>query len=161
MTQMTVSELARRTDTPADTIRYYTRIGLLPEPPRSEVGYRLFDADAVDRVTFVKRAQRLGLRLDEIGELLRVRDEGGCPCGSTKGMLTHRLEELDEELAALTTLRDDIATLLDSLPTEERDDGWCCPSQLTQLGPPPESVRRSVHGRPGEISRSPAVADPR
>lgn len=151
MAQMTVSQLARRTATPADTIRYYTRIGLLPEPPRSDAGYRLFNDDAAERVDFIKRAQRLGLRLDEIEELLRVRDEGGCPCGSTRGMLEHRLSELDRELTALASLRDDIAGLLTTLPEDSADDdGWRCPSQLTQLEPPSEEVRQAIHQRKTE-----------
>lgn len=136
MDRLTVSQVARRSGTAVDTIRYYTRIGLLPEPPRSDAGYRLFGPEIVDRVAFIKRAQRLGLRLDEIQQLLRVRDEGGCPCGSTQQMLEHRLEELDQELAALTELREDIAGLLDDLPAEAGGEGWSCPTQLFTLQRP-------------------------
>lgn len=138
MDRMTVSQVARRSGTAVDTIRYYTRIGLLPEPPRSDAGYRLFSPEIVDRVAFIKRAQRLGLRLDEIHQLLRVRDEGGCPCGSTQQMLEHRLEDLDRELAALTELRQDIAGLLDDLPQEAGGEGWSCPTQLFTLQRPSE-----------------------
>lgn len=136
MDRLTVSQVARRSGTAVDTIRYYTRIGLLPEPPRSDAGYRLFGPEIVDRVAFIKRAQRLGLRLDEIQQLLRVRDEGGCPCGSTQQMLEHRLEELDQELTALTELREDIAGLLDDLPREVGGEGWSCPTQLFTLQRP-------------------------
>lgn len=158
MDRMTVSQVARRSGTAVDTIRYYTRIGLLPEPPRSDAGYRLFSPEIVDRVAFIKRAQRLGLRLDEIHQLLRVRDEGGCPCGSTQQMLEHRLEDLDQELAALTELRQDIAGLLDDLPRETGGEGWSCPTQLFTLQRPSElewtstsparasSEETSVHG---------------
>lgn len=138
MDRLTVSQVARRSGTAVDTIRYYTRIGLLPEPPRSDAGYRLFAPEIVDRVAFIKRAQRLGLRLDAIHQLLRVRDEGGCPCGSTQQMLEHRLEDLDQELAALTELRQDIAGLLDDLPQEAGGEGWSCPTQLFTLQRPSE-----------------------
>jgi DNA-binding transcriptional MerR regulator len=133
MERMTVSQLARQSGTAADTIRYYTRVGLLPEPPRSDAGYRLFGSEVLDRLAFIKRAQRLGLSLEAIQQLLHVADEGGCPCGSTRQMLEHRLEELDRELTALTDLREDIAGLLDDLPEERGDDGWCCPTQLVTL----------------------------
>lgn len=154
MDRMTVSQVARRSGTAVDTIRYYTRIGLLPEPPRSNAGYRLFGPEIVDRVAFIKRAQRLGLSLDAIHQLLRVRDEGGCPCGSTQQMLEHRLEELDQELAALTDLRADIAGLLHDLPAEAGGEGWSCPSQLFTLQRPADlswsqqssSAEASVHG---------------
>lgn len=139
MDRMTVSQLARRSGTAADTIRYYTRIGLLPEPPRSDAGYRLFGPDVLDRLAFIKRAQRLGLSLEAIHQLLHVADEGGCPCGSTRQMLEHRLEEVNQELAALDELRADIAGLLDDLPEDAGDDGWCCPSQLVTLHRPSET----------------------
>lgn len=131
MSAMTVSEVARRSGAAPDTIRYYTRIGLLPEPPRSSAGYRLFDGAVLDRVAFIKRAQRLGLRLDEIHELLRVRDEGGCPCGSTQRMLENRLAELDRQLATLTELRGDITELLARMPRADQDDRACATQLLS------------------------------
>lgn len=136
---LTVSQVAERSGTPADTIRYYTRIGLLSEPPRSAAGYRLFDPGVLDRIAFIKRAQRLGLRLEEIHELLRVGDEGGCPCGSTQAMLEHRLAELDRQLATLTQLREDITGLLARMPAQAGDSGVCSTQLLlpdSHTGPP-------------------------
>jgi DNA-binding transcriptional MerR regulator len=80
---VTVSTLARQVGVGPDTIRYYERVGLLPTPTRTPAGYRRYDDDIADRVRFIKGAQRLGLRLREIAELLQVRDRGGCPCGHT------------------------------------------------------------------------------
>ena len=60
-----------------ETIRYYQRLGLVPEPPRPSGGYRHYPPETVDRVRFIKRAQRLGFTLREIGELLTLGD-GNC-----------------------------------------------------------------------------------
>lgn len=134
MTEMTVSELGRRTGTTADTIRYYERIGLLPDVARSPAGYRLFTDSDVERLAFIKRAQRFGLQLDQISELLGVRDRGLCPCGHARDLLTGRLEELDEQLESLSRLRADIRQLLQGGSPSEAEGNWPCSSGLIEIG---------------------------
>ena len=131
---LTVSKLASQVGTSSDTLRYYERIGLLPEPARSPAGYRLYDDDAIERVRFIKRAQRFGLRLEEIGELLSIRERGMCPCGRTRRMLEARVAELSEEMNALRRLRDDIQRMVDEHLPAGGNDGWQCGSDLIQLG---------------------------
>ncbi len=116
MKQLTVSKLADRVGTSADTVRYYERIGLLPEPDRSASGYRMYSDDAVERLQFIKYAQRFGLRLEEISELLAIRERGLCPCGHTRVLLERRLAQLDEDMAVMARLRHDIGQMLDGLP---------------------------------------------
>ena len=70
-----MSQLARLAGVAPDTVRYYGRIGLLPERERSEAGYRRFDAGQADRIRFIRAAQRLGLRLAEVGEQLQISRE--------------------------------------------------------------------------------------
>lgn len=123
MSQLTVSKLAEEGGISADTVRYYERIGLLAEPDRSPSGYRLYDDEAVERLHFIKRAQRLGLRLDEIGELLQIKEEGLCPCGHTRTLLERRVAQLDEEMAAMARLRADITAMLGDLPTNTSKEG--------------------------------------
>ena len=123
MSQLTVSKLADRVGTSSDTVRYYERIGLLPEPDRSASGYRVYDDDAVERVQFIKHAQRFGLRLDEIAELLEIREQGLCPCGHTRRLLERRLVQLDDDMAAMARLRGDIAHMLEALPARGGGDG--------------------------------------
>ncbi len=146
VSQLTVSKLADRVGTSADTLRYYERIGLLPEPERSPAGYRLYGDEAEERVRFIKRAQRFGLRLEEIGELLDIRRRGLCPCGRTRRLLEARVAELDRELATLSALREDIAEMIVTLPTKASDDSSCA-SDLIQIQPKPESSnqRRNHH----------------
>lgn len=136
MTEMTVSELGRRTGTTADTIRYYERIGLLPEVARSLAGYRIFDGSDVERVGFIKRAQRFGLQLDQIGELLEVRDRGLCPCGHARELLTAKLKELDDQLETLARLRSDVVSLLSGGTPDGADTGWPCGSGLIEINTP-------------------------
>lgn len=123
MGSLTVSRLADRVGTSADTVRYYERIGLLPEPDRSASGYRVYDDDAVERLRFIKHAQRFGLRLEEIGELLDIREKGLCPCGHTRTLLERRLAQLDDDMATITRLRGDIAEMLEGLPTRGAASG--------------------------------------
>ena len=132
MSQLTVSKLADRVGTSTDTLRYYERIGLMPEPDRNPSGYRVYDEDAVGRVQFIKRAQRLGLRLEEIADLLDIRERGLCPCGHTRGLLERRMTQLDEEIAAMTGLRRDIQEMLEELPAAQSQT-WTCGSDLLQI----------------------------
>ena len=138
MSQLTVSKLAEEVGTSADTVRYYERIGLLPQTERSNSGYRLYGDEAVERLRFIKRAQRFGLRLEAIGELLDIRQRGLCPCGHTRRLLEDRVQELDEEMASLARLRTDIASMLEDLPEPApltRD--WHCTSDLIQINTRP------------------------
>ena len=136
MSRLTVSKLAEQVGTSADTVRYYERIGLLPETERSPSGYRLYGDEAVERLRFIKQAQRFGLRLEAIGELLDVRRRGLCPCGHTRRMLEERVAELDEEMSSLARLRADVAEMIDELPASDTTGAaWRCSSDLIQIGP--------------------------
>lgn len=133
MSQLTVSKVAEQAGTSSDTLRYYERIGLLPPPERSPSGYRLYDAETVERVRFIKRAQRFGLRLEDIAELLDIRERGLCPCGRTRRLLEARVAELDGEMEAMARLRDDIQRILDDNLGEDGDGAWQCGASLLQI----------------------------
>lgn len=132
VTQLTVSKLAEQVGTSTDTLRYYERIGLLPVADRSSSGYRLFSDEAVERVAFIKRAQRLGLRLDDIRELLQIKERGLCPCGHTRSLLERRARQLDEEMAEIVGLRHDIQQMLDGRALGG-DMSWQCGNELLQI----------------------------
>jgi len=108
-----VSDLAGRVGLTPATLRYYERRGLLPQPERSSSGYRLYNEELADRLRFIKGAQRFGLRLEEIKELLEIQDRGTCPCGHTRALLSVRVEEVDEEMRRLERLRADLLTMID------------------------------------------------
>ena len=119
---LSVKALAGAVGVRTDTIRYYERAGLLPPPPRTSGDHRRYDESAVDRLRFIQGAQRLGLRLSDIKELLAIRDTGVCPCEPAEQFLTQRMSEIDAELRRLRTLRAEIADMLARLPTEECPD---------------------------------------
>ncbi len=109
---MSVAQLGARVGLRPDTIRYYERSGLIPPAPRTTGDHRRYGEDAVDRLRFIQGAQRLGLRLREIADLLAVRDTGNCPCEPAEQLLRHRIIEIDAELARLTALRADLVRML-------------------------------------------------
>lgn len=111
-----IGELARLATTSPDTLRYYERVGLLPSAPRTPAGYRLYDASAADRVAFIKKAQALGLTLEEIREVLRIA-EGAPPCEHVRAALRRRLDEVGARIGELESLR---ATLRRALSRSRR-----------------------------------------
>ncbi|CAN5740160.1 N/A [soil metagenome] len=117
---LTVSRLAAQAGISSDTVRYYDRIGVLRPAPRTASGYRIYEVDAVERLHFVKSAQRLGLKLDEIRELLEIRDEGACPCGHADALIDRRIGELDEEIGRLTALRGELQQMVSARVAGDR-----------------------------------------
>ena len=91
---LTISDLAGRTGLRPDTVRYYERVGLMPRPARTSGDHRRYDALAVDRVRFIRGAQRLGLRLADIKDLLAVRDTGECRLARLRAGLIAMADQL-------------------------------------------------------------------
>jgi DNA-binding transcriptional MerR regulator len=139
---LTVSALAQTAGLSADTVRYHERVGLLPAPARSAAGYRLYDRDAVGRLRLIKGAQRAGLRLREIVELLQVADRGQCPCGHTETLLRGRLAEVRAELERLRALEADLTRLLEQPPDPPCPEAttaavaWWCAEDVADQRPP-------------------------
>jgi MerR family transcriptional regulator, mercuric resistance operon regulatory protein len=122
------SEVAQQADVNAQTLRYYERRGLLPEPERSPGGYRAYSADAVRLVRFVKRAQTLGFTLDDIEELLHLAGGGPASCEEAKTMARARITDLEQRIAELVGMRDALTRLVSTCdqPRDQRD----CPILL-------------------------------
>jgi DNA-binding transcriptional MerR regulator len=114
---LTVGQLAARAGVRADTIRYYERSGLLPAPNRTDGDHRRYGPADLDRMLFIRGAQRLGLRLAEIRELLVVRETGRCPCGPAETLLREHIVELNREIARLTALRAELSGMVAGLTT--------------------------------------------
>jgi len=105
MKRLTIGELARRGDVNLETIRYYERVGLLPKPPRTQAGYRIFPDDAPRRLRFVKRAQELGFSLREIKELLALRIEPGKTRADVRQRAQAKIEDIDKKLRTLRKMK--------------------------------------------------------
>ncbi|MFC5177714.1 heavy metal-responsive transcriptional regulator [Nocardioides taihuensis] len=128
-----VAELAAATGVRPDTVRYYEKAALLPPPDRTLTGYREYDQTAVDRLHFIRGAQRLGLTLADIRDLLAIRDTGECPCEPAEQLLSRRIDEVDAEISRLTALRTEMAAMRDALPDDScpppAPGTWCPPDE--------------------------------
>jgi DNA-binding transcriptional MerR regulator len=132
-----VSQLARQAGVSADAIRYYEELGLLPQAERTPSGYRQFGDESVRRIQFIKDAQSLGLSLAEIGELLKIQDDGACPCGHTKSLVERRLEQVNRELAILNDLKVDLERLAAlECYSAPGSSVWPCEIELKRGGEP-------------------------
>jgi DNA-binding transcriptional MerR regulator len=94
-------ELARLTGVSADTLRHYERLGILPTSQRTDGGYRIFSASAVERVQLAQRALQLGFSLNELSDILRTRDKGGVPCHRVLNLTEDKLRSLGQQITAL------------------------------------------------------------
>jgi len=100
---LTIGTFAKAAGVNVETIRFYQRKGLLPEPDKPYGGIRRYGEGDVARVRFVKSAQRLGFSLDEIAKLLRLDD--GTHCNEARVLAEHKLEDVREKLAALQQIQ--------------------------------------------------------
>lgn len=115
MDRLTSGQLAAAADVNPQTLRYYERRGLLGEPPRSESNYRLYDAAAVSRIVFIKRAQAMGFSLDEISGLLDLRADGS-DCGEVRERVRAHLAVVETKLRDLQAIRETLRDLIDGCP---------------------------------------------
>jgi DNA-binding transcriptional MerR regulator len=100
-----IGQLAREVGVTAKAIRFYEAKRVLPRATRGANGYRLYGRDALDTLTFVKRATGLGLTLAEIREIISIRDGGAPPCPHVRFMLEEKARELDRKLRDLIDMR--------------------------------------------------------
>ena len=142
MTAIRISDLAEQSRVPAATLRYYESLGLL-RPDRAPNGYRRYRAEDLDRLRFVTRAKQLGLRLDEIAELLLVRGDGHCPPVRERygALLAGRLAETRRSIAELAALESELTRLHDRLqasaPPARCGEGCGCPDHPLTVDPSP------------------------
>jgi DNA-binding transcriptional MerR regulator len=111
---MRIGDLAAQTNVSTQTIRFYERRGLLKRPPRTPAGYRDYPKDAVRLIEFIRRSQELGYGLQEIGELLRLRDQRSGNGKQVRALAEKKLRSIDEKLRALQRMRREIRKILDS-----------------------------------------------
>jgi DNA-binding transcriptional MerR regulator len=107
-----IGELARRAGLRTSALRYYEEAGLLPAAERTETGYRLYPLAALGRLSFIRRAQALGLSVREIRELVGGEAAGGDQeRARIRHVVAHKLAEADRRVAELTALRQELEKL--------------------------------------------------
>jgi MerR family copper efflux transcriptional regulator len=108
---MRIGELAEGLDLNTQTVRYYERIGLLPEPERTEAGYRLYGEEDERRLRFIKNARSSGLTLGEIKEVLAFHERGELPCVYVTETIAERYQEIERKIAELTRFKRELERL--------------------------------------------------
>ncbi|MBD1854411.1 MULTISPECIES: heavy metal-responsive transcriptional regulator [Leptolyngbya] len=130
-----VGEVSRRLDVNPQTLYFYERIGLIPSPQRTEAGYRLFSQQDVDRLTFITRAKSLGLSLDEIKDILALKDGRSLTCQAVYERLSKKVSEIENMIRQLQTLHDELTPLVNqcyaNLQTTDRECVVLDQSQVT------------------------------
>lgn len=107
---LTIGGLAQRSQVSRDTLRFYERRRLLSPPRRTASGYRLYTEDDAGRVRFIRRAQAMGLTLEDIQELLRAQTlKTADQCRRVASRLRARIQAVDEKIAELRAFRDELA----------------------------------------------------
>lgn len=99
-----IGQLAERTGVNLETVRYYERIGLMPVPPRTEGGHRVYDRTHLKRLGFVRRSRELGFSMQEIRALLRLVDGGNYTCAEVRDITLEHSVEVQRKIADLRRL---------------------------------------------------------
>jgi len=108
---LSIGGLASAANVNVETLRYYERRGLLPEPPRTASGYRTYPPAAVTRVRFIKRAQALGFTLKEINELLGLRVDEETTCNQVRRQVEDKLAEINMKMRMLQEMQEALNTM--------------------------------------------------
>lgn len=125
---MQIKEISRRTGLSDKTIRFYEKVGVLPPPRRLANGYRDYDEADLEHLKFVAGLRRLDFSLDDIGEILAMRDRGEAPCRVVLGLLTTKADEVAERIAQLSRLEKELRQLYSlglTFPTDDVDGKNC------------------------------------
>jgi len=120
-----VGQVAAEAGVGIQTLHYYERLGLLPKPNRSEANYRLYSPEAVRRVRFIKKAQALGLTLEETKQILDLKDHGREPCRKVAELGEKHLQEIDARLAHLRAYRRALAQAVSGWPKKNLSERHC------------------------------------
>ena len=157
---MKIGDLARQTDTPVETIRFYEREGLLPEPARTASNYRAYSDAHVERLSFIRHCRGLDMALDEIRTLLRYKDNPDDDCGQVNALLDEHIGHVAQRIRELKALEKQLKALRASCP-QSRDTGHCGiltglsqPDAAPTQRPPSHDSHGHVHGTHGRRTRS-------
>jgi len=147
-------EVAKELGIGVQTLHFYEREGLIPPPARSETGYRLYSRDLVDRIVFIRKAQALGLPLQEIKDVLTLVEHGACPCGRVRQGLEQKIAEIDQRLAELREFRKELSALI------ERNSEQAAPVDANVICSIVEGAHRvSARSRTGAFAGGPKTRD--
>ncbi len=117
--RLTIGALAEAAGVGRETVRFYERKGLLPEPPRTASGYRDYPLESVERLRFIRRAQGLGFTLQEIADLLALRVDEVAACGAVEAQAREKLLSVADKLTELRRMKKALERLVDACQSRE------------------------------------------
>ena len=136
---LTIGRMAALADVHIETIRYYERRGLLPDPPRTESGYRQYDTESVTRLRFIKEAQALGFTLEEIQGLLTLRVDKETSCESVRQQAERKVADIEAKISMLQQMHSALQEMIAACAQGGPDSD--CPLL--------ETLERHAHERTG------------
>jgi MerR family transcriptional regulator, copper efflux regulator len=116
-----IGELSRKVGIPTHTIRYYEKLGLINPPERTDTHYRVYSEEDEARLRFIIQAKLFGLTLDEIKEIIDLRDQGVAPCEHLKGIVKKHLDDLDRRIQEMIWFRNELAKRYEKFNTLDSD----------------------------------------
>lgn len=115
---LTIGKLATAAGVGVETIRFYQKRGLVAQPEKAK-GYRVYRQDDVARIHFIKRAQMLGFTLTEIADLIQLDHDQNADCGDLQERASGKIALIDQKLADLARMRDELVTLASSCASDQ------------------------------------------
>jgi len=120
MRPLTITALAKASSVHLETVRYYERIGLMPEPERAANGYRSYGPPHVQRLSFIRRAREIGFSIREIRELLALAEPGRTSCAEVQALTAAHLDGVRAKIADLRKLESILASALEACQPEAK-----------------------------------------
>jgi DNA-binding transcriptional MerR regulator len=112
-----IGDVSKQSGIGIEALRFYEKGGLLDKPSRTFSGYRVYEPEILERLSFIKRAQVLGFSLEEIKRVIEDARRGESPCEEVREIVRHRLEELDERIREMRRYRKELAATLEEWDT--------------------------------------------
>jgi DNA-binding transcriptional MerR regulator len=121
-----IGDVSKRSGIGIEALRFYEKSGLLEKPSRTMSGYRVYDADVIERLAFIKQSQALGFSLDEIKQIIEDARKGKSPCAEVREIVRQRLEELDERMREMRRYRKELSETLREWDEKGQAPGHVC-----------------------------------
>lgn len=128
---MRIGEAADAAGVPTQTIRFYERRGLLPQPPRGTNGYREYDTSVLARLAFIRSGQAAGLTLVEVASILDLRRDGAVPCEHVHSLLLAKLNDIRARQRELADLEAELQSLISR--SDRLDPADCTDTQICHI----------------------------
>lgn len=122
-----IGQVSTRSHLPVKTIRFYEERGLIQAAARTSGGFRLFDPAVLSRLSFIKRAQALGLSLNDIQDILAISDAGKRPCKSVRHKFKEKVVEVENRIHQLKQLKEQLLCLISEADQREEMEADICP----------------------------------